>query len=244
MTTTNNNLPLGSIHDLAADMIDLVGWCQGNEMNGAGAVSLTGALKVGAENPGDWLLAREIFRRNSHAEVWNDNPERTAEQVVTFLRTAKITDVDMELKFGPQWTAVANLVRRAASLSLSEREALLVAYDNANENTWSAACSVVDSVVRQNLWRGTAGYSAGAAVSIAVWEVSGSIMGPSLVETARNATKDRVIVDTGSTAKALAVRHLIGQFGFTQTHYDVLADPWTKVVGLIHPDDEMVKKFI
>ena len=38
-------------------------------------------------------------------------------------------------------------------------------------------------------------------------------------------------------AGALAIRPLIGQYGFTQEHYDILTGPWRKVIGPIHPDD-------
>jgi hypothetical protein len=39
---------------------------------------------------------------------------------------------------------------------------------------------------------------------------------------------------------ALAVRHLIGRYGFTQEHYDRLTAPVAGVLGRLHPDDEEV----
>jgi hypothetical protein len=39
---------------------------------------------------------------------------------------------------------------------------------------------------------------------------------------------------------ALAVRPLIGQYGFTQHDYDVLTGPWRTVIGPLHPDDEVL----
>lgn len=42
-------------------------------------------------------------------------------------------------------------------------------------------------------------------------------------------------------ARALVVRDLIGQHGFTQEHYDLLTRPWRTAIGPIHPDDEDLK---
>jgi hypothetical protein len=39
------------------------------------------------------------------------------------------------------------------------------------------------------------------------------------------------------SALGLAVRDLIGSYGFTQEHYDDLTGPWRKVVGKVHPND-------
>jgi hypothetical protein len=39
-------------------------------------------------------------------------------------------------------------------------------------------------------------------------------------------------------AVALASRDLIGLFGFTQAHYDLLTGPWRRVIGPVHPDDK------
>jgi hypothetical protein len=36
----------------------------------------------------------------------------------------------------------------------------------------------------------------------------------------------------------LVIRHVIGQHGFTQEHYDLLTGPWRKVIGPVHPDDK------
>ena len=38
-------------------------------------------------------------------------------------------------------------------------------------------------------------------------------------------------------ARALVVRDLIGEHGFTQDHYDLLTGPWRRVIGPVHPDD-------
>ena len=38
-------------------------------------------------------------------------------------------------------------------------------------------------------------------------------------------------------ARALVVRDLIGQHGYTQDDYDTLTRPWRQVIGPIHSDD-------
>lgn len=38
--------------------------------------------------------------------------------------------------------------------------------------------------------------------------------------------------------KALVVRNLIGQYGFSQHHYDLLTHPWATVIGPVHPADK------
>ena len=40
----------------------------------------------------------------------------------------------------------------------------------------------------------------------------------------------------------LAVRDLIGQHGFAQTHYDLLTASWAQVIGKVHPDDEEARR--
>jgi hypothetical protein len=37
------------------------------------------------------------------------------------------------------------------------------------------------------------------------------------------------------------VRDLIGSYGFTQAHYDLLTGPWARVIGPAHPDDVVAK---
>jgi len=40
-----------------------------------------------------------------------------------------------------------------------------------------------------------------------------------------------------NVARALVIRDLIGQHGFTQEHYDELTRQWRNVIGPLHPDD-------
>ena len=42
---------------------------------------------------------------------------------------------------------------------------------------------------------------------------------------------------TFDAARALVLRNVVGQYGFTQSHYDFLTRPWSRIVGRVHPDD-------
>jgi len=101
----------------AADLIDRVGWTQGTERDDAGRVCLTGALRYCNPQPGDWLLAREVFRAKGRAEGWNDASERTCNEVVELLRSTEITDAELAQTFGPSWETVVQLVHTTATIT-------------------------------------------------------------------------------------------------------------------------------
>lgn len=67
--------------------------------------------------------------------------------------------------------------------------------------------------------------AAWAATRAAAWDAARAAARAAARDAARDA------------AWAAAVRDLIGQHGFTQAHYDLLAGPWAKVIGPIHPND-------
>jgi len=101
----------------AADLIDQVGWTQGTERDGKGRVCLTGALRYCNPQPGDWLLAREVFRAKGRAEGWNDADGRKRSEVLELLRSTEITDAELAQTFGPSWEMVVNLVHTAATIT-------------------------------------------------------------------------------------------------------------------------------
>ncbi len=71
---------------------------------------------------------------------------------------------------------------------------------------------------------------------VAAWETRDAARGAAGT-TARNAGGAAA---AWGAAVALVVRHLIGQHGFTQEHYDLLTGPWRNVIGPVHPDDAEV----
>ena len=154
----------------AADYIKTHGWTQGT-MEHAGAVCLTGALRACSPQPGDWLLARAVYRAQGHAETWNDDYGRTEAEVTEYLRTHPVTDEGLAATFGPNWETVVRLIRRVtampqarvaakdasriaareaakdASLDAFRVAAWVAAWDAAREAAWvatgDAACAVV-----------------------------------------------------------------------------------------------------
>lgn len=103
----------------AAEYIETHGWIQG-AMECDGAVCLTGALRECDLKPGDWLIARAVYRAQEHSEVWNDDIERTKQEVIDYLRSHPVTDDSLEEVFGPNWKSFVRLVRRVAVSSGEE----------------------------------------------------------------------------------------------------------------------------
>ena len=122
----------------AADYIKTHGWTQGT-MEHAGAVCLTGALRACSPQPGDWLIARAVYRAQEHAEKWNDDAGRTEAEVTEYLRTHPVTDDVLAATFGPNWETVVRLVRRVAAITQAEDAA------------WDAAEVAASAVVVRDL---------------------------------------------------------------------------------------------
>src|SRR4051812_29465783 len=95
---------------LAADYLHKVGWTTGTEKNERGQVCLTGAIRYCEPQNGDEYLIREVLRKRGRAENWNDNDANAAE-VEEYLRTAEVTDKDLEEVFGPQWLEIVTVIR-------------------------------------------------------------------------------------------------------------------------------------
>ena len=135
----------------AADYIKTHGWTQGT-MEHAGAVCLTGALRACSPQPGDWLLARAVYRAHLiHAETWNDDADRTEAEVTEYLRTHPVTDDDLAATFGPNWETVVRLIRRVADMPQARDAALDAAWDAARDAAWDAALDAASAVVVRDL---------------------------------------------------------------------------------------------
>lgn len=193
---------------LAADYLHEHGWTRGTERDNAGRVGLTGAIRYCAPQNGDEYLIREVLRKRGRAEDWNDVHASSAEEVENYLRTTEVTDEDLAQTFGPQWEQIVELVRTMFTLTSAQWERLDASWDANRDTSWAASQTVSQ----------TAGRVAGRNV-------------------ARDAGR-AVGWDAGMGAvMALNIRDLIGQYGFTQEHYDTLTGPWRRVVGGLHPDD-------
>lgn len=201
----------------AADYLARSGWTQYVEQDSFGQVCLTGAIRYCAPRVGDEELVVVVQQQRDRAERWNDVDGRFAGEVLTELRTAEVTDVDLAATFGPQWEAVVGLVRRAAALEPQEVRDLFFAWrDGARDAARNAALDAVRGTGRDSVW------------------ITARMVG-------RNA-KEAVSDAVGNCVAAVAVRDLIGKYGFTQDDYDVLTAPWRTVVGPAHPEDDALPR--
>ena len=163
----------------AADYIKTHGWTQG-EMERAGAVCLTGALRACSPQPGDWLLARAVYRAQGHAETWNDDYGRTEAEVTEYLRTHPVTDEGLAATFGPNWETVVRLIRRVADMTQAREAAKDAAKDASGVAAREAAKDASLGASRVAAW-------------VAAWD----------------AAWDSAWVATGDAASAVVVRDLI-----------------------------------
>ena len=196
-----------------AELLNLLGqhgehWMQGC-WERADKMCLHGAIRRCSPQPGDAFLFEQVAERQGWGTNWNDDESTEWVQVRERLAHVEVTDVDLADTFGPQWEQVVALVRRAAVLTADEVTDLAVAWATAWAAAWNAAGAAARAAARAAAW---------AAAGDAAWAAAG--------DAARAA------------AVALVVRHVIGQHGFTQDHYDLLTGPWRKVVGPVHPDDK------
>jgi len=195
-----------------------MGWVQDSEQ----LTELTDALRLCTPVVGDGFIAREVLRRQGHAEEWDYYVYgRTQDEVVTYLAASEITDEALAATFGPQWPEIIVMIRRAANFTQDELVTLhAIQYGpSAGWKAWSAAALTTYHASRSG-WD---------AVWSAVWDASCSAAGAATGDTHRSAA--------GDAAVALLVRDLIGQHGFTQENYDLLTHQWRTVIGPLHPDD-------
>lgn len=220
MSTTDLATDLQHLPARAAALLDRVGWTQGTERDDTtGAMCLTGALRYCRPLPGDWLIARAVFRRRAHAEDWNDAAGRTAAEVQAYLRSVEITDGELEQTFGPQWEAIVTLTRTAATLTPDQCARLsAAAWAATRAAAWAATRAATRAAAR-------------AAARDAAWAAAWDATWAAAWAAARDAT---------DATRALVVRDVIGQHGLTQDHYDCLTAPWVSVMGAVHPDDRPV----
>ena len=217
-------LALHDINTLAADALEEHGWTQGEMEAEDGSLCLVGALRHCSPRPGDWLIAREVYRRLDHAEGWNDEKGRTEEEIVSWLRAHPVTDADLEATFGPHWEAIVRLVRRTASLTDEQANALYAVWDAAVDAARSAAWDAA---------KAAAWYAAWDAVETAAWYAARGDARSAAWDAARSAAWD--------AAKALVVADLVGQHGLTQDHVDTLLAPWVSVMG--DPRDVVARRW-
>ena len=118
----------------------------------------------------------------------------------------------------PQAAEIDAVVERAGELTHAEIKALHVA--EARDAAWDAAFDAA--------W--DAAWAAARAADRAADRAA-----------ARDAARDAAGREAARAARALVVRDLIDEnTAWNQAAYDLLSGPWRRVVGSIHPDDEVL----
>jgi len=207
----------------AASYIQRVGWVQDTdeetEQATDGRVNLDGALRSCTPVVGDGFIAREVLRRQGHAEDWDYADGRTQDEVVAYLAASEITDDDLAATFGPQWPEIIVMVRRAANFTRDELVTMhALQYDRSAG--WTGVALIAYDTSRSG-WD---------AVWSAVWDASCSAAGTAIGDAHRSAAVD--------AALALLVRDLIGRHNFTQEQYNEMTRQWRTVIDPLHPDDD------
>ena len=136
-----------------------------------------------------------------------------------------VEEVDPSIRFGPQGPHVAALIARAREITGDEVEKFNAARDAARESARESARDAASKAAgvapgRESAW---------IAASESAWVAAS--------KAARVTASDAVWGAVWDAARALVVRDLIGQHGFTQAHYDTFTRTWASVIGKVHPDD-------
>ena len=135
-----------------------------------------------------------------------------------FRQLRVVCELDAWLVFGPNGRHVEAVLERIAVCTPDEIDRLAAAWDTARGAAWYAARRAARDAAREAAWdtaRGAAWYAAWRAAQDAAW----------------GAAQDAAWGATREAARYAVVVDLIGQYGYTQTHHDLLTGPWQKVVG-------------
>ena len=134
----------------------------------------------------------------------------------------------MSERYGPQAAQIEALLERVRNLTDEEAETLRDAWDAVRGAAWAAwyaARGVAPTAARNAALAAAWGVNATwCAVRVAAWAAwDADRVAAWGVNATWSAVRDAI--------EALAVRHLIGQHGFTQQHYDAMVAPWESVMG-------------
>ena len=131
-----------------------------------------------------------------------------------------VEEVDPSIRFGPQGLHVATLIARVRAITAGEVGRFDAVWNAVRKSAWFAASKAAGVAGRESAW---------IAASESAWVAAS--------KAARVTASDAVWGAVWDAARALVVRDLIGQHGFTQAHYDTFTLPWRTTIGPIHPDD-------
>jgi len=195
-------------------VLDERGWVQGSWEDVAGHVCAHQAIRLCDPIPGDAFLIEQVAQRKwGKGVAWNDDSATTEADVREWLAAGiDVTDADLDEVFGPQWRAVVELVRRAATLTEDEVEWLNAAGAAAEDAARAAARAAAEDAARTAAWD-----AAEDAAEAAVWGAARAA--------ARGAVWD--------AAEVVVTWDLATSDGrYTFTHRDLLIAPWVEVCGL------------
>jgi hypothetical protein len=198
---------LTEIPELAAHLIEDVGWTQGEMEEADGSVCLHGAIRECTPQKGDAEIVRALARQQGLTEGWNDKAVRTEGEVLSALRHLDVSDDALAATFGPNWELVVGVIRRAATLTDDEVQRMGAAWDAALGSAWEAA-------------RGAARVAAWGAARVAARATARG------ADAALAAARAAALGATRAATLACVVRDLI-----TPEQFDILTGPWVSVVG-------------
>ena len=139
-----------------------------------------------------------------------------------------VEEVDPSIRFGPQGPHVAALIARAREITGDEVEKFNAARESARDAVWKSARDAASKAASK---------AAGVAGRESAWIAASESAWVAASKAARVTASDAVWGAVWDAARALVVRDLIGQHGFTQAHYDTFTRTWASVIGKVHPDD-------
>ena len=147
-----------------------------------------------------------------------------------------VEEVDPSIRFGPQGPHVAALIARAREITGDEVEKFNAARESARDAVRESARDAVWDAVRESACF-AASNAAGVDGRESAWIGASESAWVAASKAARVTGSDAVWGAVWDAARALVVRDLIGQHGFTQAHYDTFTRTWASVIGKVHPDD-------
>lgn len=227
-------------------------WIQSNWSTDEGEC-LHNGIRACMPRKGDGFLIQQVATVHGWGTQWNDEEGRTFDDIKqTLVEHREVFPDEMLATYGPQWEPIAVLVRRIAELTGPESKRLNAERDAAWEPDRVAAWGVARDSRHASAWEAAMCAARGAAHR-ADREATLDAATDAAGDAARNATgadwEAAVCAAWGATttchaagaagdaAAALSARDLIGQGGFTKTHYNMLIGPWATVIGIAHPDD-------
>ncbi len=152
--------------ELPIRVLDEKGWAQDAWTDDDGHVCAHQAIRLCAPVPGDAYLIEQVAECLwGRGPDWNDDADRTEADVRAWLSAGiDVTDADLAEVFGPNWRAVVDVVRKAATLTDEQTERLRAAQAAARVAAWVAAWAAA--------WAAAGGAAGGAAGVVVVWDLA------------------------------------------------------------------------